>query len=110
MLPGHQRCSSCHIGSGDHICQFPGSSQISNLQGWPRSMVDGQDNAAAERAVQELRAGGHLNVSLFCGPKKVNSVYKVTGLYMLVKVDTAVKLGLQAYHKRQAQRHLVGAH
>ena len=95
MLPGHQCCSSCHIGCGDHICQFPGSSQISTWQGWPCSMVDGQDNAAADRAVQELRAGRHVNVLLFCGPKKVNSVYKVTGLYMLVIEDIAVKLALR---------------
>jgi len=88
MLPGHQCCSSCHIGCGDHICHFPGSPQIKTLQGWQRSMVDGQENAAAERAVQELKARGHLQVSRVCGTKKVNSAYKVTGLCMLVIVES----------------------
>ncbi len=52
-------------------------------------MVDWQENAAAERGVQELRAGRHLKVSHICGTKKEDSVHKVTGLCVLVIVDNS---------------------
>lgn len=48
-------------------------------------------HAAAKRAAQELRAGGHLKISPFFGTK-VNSAYKVTRLYRLVMVNSAYKV------------------
>ncbi len=41
-------------------------------------MTEGQENSAAERAVQELRTGGHVKVQRFCGTKKVRHVHDLT--------------------------------